>query len=284
MAYDVNVLNAAWRQMQGHLTGTGFDATPEIIRPRLILSVEGMEKSGKTHFAMTAPGPVAYQSIDIGTEGVVQKFTGKPMMTANYAIPSSLDKGNPALVMQAVSVIWANFVRDYKAALFSGARTIVWDTATEVWEFCRMARLGKLTQIMPQQYGPVNAEFRDLVRLAFESNCNLIMLHKAKDEYETLQTAQGERSRRTGQKKRAGFSEIGFLVQATLKTRYYPRNPQQPPVDPATGRPTYGFVVEVMESRMNPDAMGTMWPGADFPFIASLLCPQLTAANPQVWY
>jgi hypothetical protein len=41
---------------------------------RLIASVSGKEKTGKTHFALTAPEPIIFFNIDVGTEGVVGKF------------------------------------------------------------------------------------------------------------------------------------------------------------------------------------------------------------------
>ena len=52
----------------------GFAPIKKLDRTRLIVSVEGLEKRGKTHFAMTAPPPIAYFDMDIGAEGVVNKF------------------------------------------------------------------------------------------------------------------------------------------------------------------------------------------------------------------
>jgi len=47
-------------------------------------------------------------------------------------------------------------------------RTLIFDTGTEAWELCRMARFGKLAQVMPQHYTEVNSEFRALVKAAYE--------------------------------------------------------------------------------------------------------------------
>ena len=75
-------------------------------------------------------------------------------------------------------------ISSYQWALAEPAvRTISVDTATELWELLRMARFGKLTQVMPYQYGPVNAEFRSLIRMAYASDKNLILLHKMRKVY-----------------------------------------------------------------------------------------------------
>ena len=40
---------------------------------RLVCSIEGLDKTGKSHLAMSAPGPIVYVDLDVGTEGVIQK-------------------------------------------------------------------------------------------------------------------------------------------------------------------------------------------------------------------
>ena len=52
----------------------GFEtADGSYIKRRLIISLEGPEKNGKTHFSLTAPGPIAFINFDIGHEGVIEK-------------------------------------------------------------------------------------------------------------------------------------------------------------------------------------------------------------------
>ena len=59
------------------LRGTGFSRVDYEPKKRLVISVAAKEKEGKTHFLLTAPGPIALQSTDIGHDGVVQKFMSK---------------------------------------------------------------------------------------------------------------------------------------------------------------------------------------------------------------
>ena len=51
-------------------------ASTSIVK-RLIMNVIGKEKSGKTNFALSAPGPTLLFDFDYGLEGVVQKFASE---------------------------------------------------------------------------------------------------------------------------------------------------------------------------------------------------------------
>lgn len=262
-------------QIVSQLRAAGFEPGLPASRPRLIISVEGAEKSGKTHFAASAPGPIFYQGVDIGHEGVLDKFPGKAFFPRLYDfdIPLTTNKNDPQAVAAYVSTVWERFVSDYRRALEAGARTIIWDTAGEVWEFCRMARLGKLTQVMPMSYGPVNAEFRDLIRLAFDHDSNLILLHKSLDEWENIQTTSGEKGRKTGRKKRKGFAEIGFLVQVNVQTRFAPGHQMGTMTIPPA------FYVDILETRLSPELMGKSLVNPTFAQVAGALMPWMPASH-----
>jgi len=181
----------------------GFEeaSTNEILR--LILNVEGGEKQGKTHFALTAPGPIALIDMDIGLEGVISKFTKvKKIYVASF---NYRDATEP----KQWEEMWKRMKQCYMDSLASkNIRTLIVDTATEMWELVRMASFGKLTQVKPHHYAPVNAEFRDLLRKAYDSNKNLILIHKQKKEYVD--------EKWTGNMERAGFGDVGYAVQANI--------------------------------------------------------------------
>jgi hypothetical protein len=65
---------------------------------------------------------------------------------------------------------------------------------------------------MPYQYGPVNDEYRNLVREAYKYDKNLILLHKMRPVYIN--------DKRTGKYERSGFSDTGFLVQVNAEIQY----------------------------------------------------------------
>jgi hypothetical protein len=217
---------------------------------RLIMSLSGREKQGKTHFSLTAPGPIAFFSMDLGTEGVLNKkeFRNKEIWVAEYDY-HSIQGMDPA----AITAEWERLKRDYIEVMRNpGIRAVVWDTATEVWEMIRIARFGKLTQVKPHHYGPVNAEYRDLLRLAYAGDKNLILLHKMKAEY--------IEDKRTGRFERSGFSDTGFLTQANA----------------TAWRDAEGtFGITITDSRHNPSLMGEeiTEPLLSFPFLATLVFP-----------
>lgn len=190
------------QQIPNTLKVAGFEIADDTVQPRIVISVCGLEKQGKTHFALTAPGPIALFNLDIGTEGVVNKFVreGKQIAVYDMSMPD----------VNEAEAVWEKFAKAYRGVLKDKwVRTIVWDTATEMWELLRLARFGKLTQVMPYHYGPVNAEYRKLLRAAYDSNKNVILLHKMKAVYVN--------DKRTSDYERAGFSDTGFLVQVNAQ-------------------------------------------------------------------
>src|SRR5437762_2260800 len=112
------------------LKGTGFTEADTEVKRRIVISIEGREKEGKSHFALTAPGPIGVINLDIGLEGVVHKFArqGKKIYVANYRLPSTTG-GNAREIAEEADKVWTALVADYKAALGS-CRTVVLDSAT----------------------------------------------------------------------------------------------------------------------------------------------------------
>ena len=117
-----------------------------------------------------------------------------------------------------------------------------------------MAAFGKLTQVMPHFYGPVNSELRDMIRKAYRGSKNLILLHKMKERY-ALSKKEGKEVR-TGDMERAGWSKVGYEVQAELRT-YRDEDG--------------GFGIKVRNCRHRADLMGEEFPEPinDFPSIAT---------------
>lgn len=222
---------------KSNLSSLGFVPSKdrELVHPRVIMSVSGLEKQGKTHFALTAPGPIAYVSTDIGHEGVVHKFRDKDIQILDVERVEDDDD-------TAAEKEWDKFRKGYVGAMRDKAiRSIVVDTATEIWEVLRLARFGRLTQVMPYQYGPVNKEYRKLIRMAYDCDKNLILLHKMKAQYIN--------DKRTGEYERAGFGDTGFLVQVNAVVWRYSADDGGE------------FAITIRDCRQNPDLMGMEFEG-----------------------
>lgn len=218
------------------------------VSKRVVMSLEGMDKTGKTHFALTAPGPIALFNFDIGLEGVIHKFADKEILTSDVQFARTGDA-------DAWVQTWEDFKRMFTEAIrHPDVRTVVIDNGTEMWELLRLARLGKLTQVMPHKYTELNTEFRELMRReVFESNKNVIFIHKVKQQWVN--------DKFTGKYERAGFKDIGYLVQLNALS-WWDEDEQE-------------FCLTVMNSRHDPELIGEelRGPMLNFPTLATMIFP-----------
>lgn len=182
---------------------------------KVIISAEGLEKEGKTHFALTSPQPIIYMDIDIGGDKVLNDFTkmGKEIYHEKFSLPRAATISNKAEVKAHATPLWNRFLKRYFDALESskqkgGARTIIIDTATDFWNLCLLANVGKDRQIMPQERTQANALFSEVIRSAFgkEYNANVILIHKMGKEFDNPTNLE-----------RKGFNQIGFLVSIVVQ-------------------------------------------------------------------
>ena len=223
---------------------------------RMVISLSGEEKSGKDHTALTFPEPIYIHSFDIGLEGVVDKFINgtfgrKKIYLAEYELEVQPGEASAQVVADSADRVWEQFVTNYKDGLAScGQGTTICDTISEAWELIRLARFGKLTQIMPHMYGPVNAEFRDILRESYNHAGNTVYLSKLVDEWENYTGNDGkEKGRKTGNKTRKGFADLPFQVQINALCNREDR---------AGGGSD--FTVTIEDCRFNPDANGITIP------------------------
>jgi hypothetical protein len=179
-----------------------------VIPDRLTVVVKGRWKQGKTNFALTAPAPIAHFNLDVGLEGVIEKFRRiKEIYTNDYSYRTETGVSTIAMA----TPIWNKLMTDYKYFLQQKEiRTIIIDTESEAFDLIRFARLGSLA--LPREasykYGPVNAEFNALLRLAFSSDKNLVLIKKMKDEY--------IKNERTGRDEPAGYKDTSYQIQVNL--------------------------------------------------------------------
>jgi hypothetical protein len=241
------------------LLSAGFEMADDEIRPRLIVSMGGIEKQGKTHFALTAPGDIVIFSLDVGLEGVVHKFTrDKRVIVHNMMNYSDPDKAKQA---------WSTYMQLYEMALRTpGVRTVIVDTATQLWALLRLARFGKVTQVMPYQYGPVNAEYKGMLDMGYDSDKNLILIHKLRPVYIN--------DKRTKDLERDGFRDTGARVQVNLHVY---RDEAEEEID-AEGNVTVipgEFNAYITDCRQNERLQGLTLSGpeCDFAFLAARVFP-----------
>jgi hypothetical protein len=163
--------------------------------------------------ALGADPVIYYQSLDLGTEGVIEKFPPQNIRLAEYQLTVQPGEADLNTVADAADKVLQRFQKDYYDALETAeCRTIVWDTETEMWELLRLARFGVLNPKTGRDrgnvWGPVNAEMLGMIRSAFGTDKNFIMLEKLKDEYAN--------DKKTGRRERKGFGDAPYLAQVVL--------------------------------------------------------------------
>jgi len=193
------------------LQGTGFRPANQVkSKQRLIINVQGKEDSGKTHLLLTCPAPIALFDLDHNSESVVNKpnFSNKEIMISEYFFEKPSKGSNEAKLIKEADLLWNRFMTEYKQAL-KEVKTVAIDTVGLLWELLRMARFGKLTQVMPHHYGPLNAEMAQIIDMAKQSDCNLILSSTLAPQYINDQA--------TGFWVRQGWSQLDYKVQYSIE-------------------------------------------------------------------
>ena len=212
------------------LLGSGWINTMGPAPSRIIASIEGTDKTGKSHLALTAPRPIMYIDLDVGTEGVIHKFQGEDLMVYQVQQPERL--GSSQELMGRYGEIWTTVQDKISEALAVNEGTLIIDTFTEAYDICRLAHFGKMSQVQPHQYGVAYADLREVMRKVHQSKMSCILLHKMGNNFNT------------GEPEMKGWNDIPHQVQVTLRTDRE---------DTADG-PV--FLAEVRACRQNPNLMG----------------------------
>ena len=184
------------------------------LKPKgILISVEGLQKCGKTEFGLSMPDPLFVLNLNLGLQGVIEKHVraNKTIYVQDIQIPLSaaLPGGGFTVLSTAATEKWKTAILSLQEALHDKeVKSIFIDTGSELWDLLRIARLGKLAQVLPVQYATVNAEFRQLLQVLLCSGKNVVLSHKVKPEYVNDQ--------KTNRFERAGFGDVGFDVQVEL--------------------------------------------------------------------
>ncbi len=200
-------------------------AAPEY---RLSVNSEGLERTGKTRFALTAPAPLGILALDrntmnmaikaqkVGKEVHVADFVDANVKTnplAKWVIPQREEAGKPLAKQEAADRKFYEgrweAIGDayYKLVKESSIRTIILDTASQAYDDIRLARFGKVAGVMARDYGPIFAELRDMILAA---KCNLFAVHRLAPNY--IKNEWDGKSY-----KAKGYSGAAFDCQLTLR-------------------------------------------------------------------
>jgi hypothetical protein len=185
---------------------------------RLVVSLWGDPKVGKTHFALTCPEPIRYLNLDFGVAELVPRFAGKQIEVSDLQLA---DVGS----LRECSRILEQFYKDYLWALeHSAGGTVVVDTATQVWQLVQTVKLEEVkerrakkkggdpdeVQLYPYDYAQANVLMSSILRRALHhEGVNTVFIHRSKKRF----NARGEELPGT---EFQGFNETPAIAQVTL--------------------------------------------------------------------
>jgi hypothetical protein len=187
-----------------------------------IISLTGMQGTGKTGFALSAVTagtfsqkhkPV-YIPMDRKPVG---KYISDLLASGRVMIPKTNFKANIKTAKQTEGAkLWDEFEKLNEDIIAEPSlNPIIWDTGTYAWAMCRLAKLGKLTQIMPHQYAQANTPYEALLLQAEDAGKIIIVIDRMSPEYK--QGKDGKEAK-TGNYERSGYSHLGFVANILLES------------------------------------------------------------------
>lgn len=196
-----------------------------LMRRGIFTDITGLEGSGKSSLALTlaALGKVAYIDIDQSVDRAKkpedkQHRANIKILPVRYQIPMGAVEAD---IKEICAPVWTNMGKKLESGVKDWARSAVIDTGTEMWEMNRYASTGTLNpkgKRMDRVYGPINGRMRSMFRLVHRSyGKHLVTIHQLKDEYIDKMKEGEMQSVRTGRHIRAGFKEVGYLCDVTVR-------------------------------------------------------------------
>jgi hypothetical protein len=226
----------------------------------IVWASTGPEGSGKSYFALTAPGPIFVCAFDTHGMNRVDKSVkaGKDIRLARYPFNARALGDDKAKLSKAATAVWNQFVADYRLAL-QKCRTVLWDREDLAWELLRYAELGG-SSATPSAYGDLNTEYISLVQEAYAAGVNLGLLRGVREHWiSKMDPVKGRMvGHNTGQMVPDGMKKVPDLVDITLAHRW----------DDASKE----FMVKIGKFT-NKEFMGMEFPDLRFPQMATAAYP-----------
>jgi hypothetical protein len=187
----------------------------------LIISNEGFPGSGRSHFGLTGPEPIAVHLFDpAGLKGLTKKaaFKKRDIKVINYDFnPGRLkEEDRPKAAQEALEKF-----RENQEVALKNAKTIVWDKEEHVWEMLRYARLEAYTD-KPSNYYELNLEYRGWFHDVEMAGVNLCVIRDLKDKWGKTGVSREGKAQMgyTGELEPQGHNKIAGLVQVVLRHRW----------------------------------------------------------------
>src|SRR5215471_1022312 len=192
---------------------------------RLVIGLWGDAKTGKTHFCLTAPGPLYLINTDHGFSELLGRDEFRDLDIWAEDVTEDISAGTPGS-FEAAQAALARFHETYTGWIQqierNGRGTIIVDNASFLWElvqyvkleeakrarFAQQSKVKSFEELRDQRfdYGPVNHYYNVMMRAIYNTPGNLILTHSARSKY-------NERGEETSQLQMQGFRGTAGVVQ-----------------------------------------------------------------------
>lgn len=253
----------------------------------LVLSVRGLEGTGKSFLAGQGPNEIAYFSVDAGVDRVIAPLRAAGRLihlgAYEYMLPSPVlerDENDYDKVAKHVMGYLRKFRQTWHAAIAEPrVRTMVQDSCSEIWQMYLLANFGKLEQNERTAYGPINSAFMGDIKAAKRAGKVVVLIHQMKARYaDKLNERTGKvRSEEVkGEYDRQGMSKINYVYDVEVEARYLKATPARGKIagDPAR------FEVEVLLNKLDMTTNGLVFDSPSFAELATALKP---STDPAWW-
>lgn len=246
--------------------GEDFKPAQETNTRSIMWASQGQAGSGKSHFALTAPDPIAYFLLDpAGLKGLVSNDLFKDKDIRVIDLSKMLDWGRvekEERVKRAMEVVH-KFDTNWDIAI-KKARTIVIDKDDALWETIRYAH-DEVFSPTPKNFNELNLDYLALFIQAEAAGVNFCMVRGMKKVWGvTGYSSQGRKQMGfTGEEEPRGQKEVAERVQINLAHRW--------------DNEAREFKVKILDKCRIGDAvelLGTEYPNLDFPMLGTLCYPQ----------
>jgi hypothetical protein len=187
--------------------------------PRIIARLVGEIGSGKTDFALDAPGPIIVHTFDQGLEGVVEQYADeKEIYVKSYDLGQVGAEVTHELAVQVRDEFMANFEQDIVDHV---ARTMIIDRESDLWNMHVFAETGtddRFAAAPAKDWPKIKAKERRLIAMAKASNVNLLLTQGMRNAWvKKINPKTGnETSVPDGSRIPDGMDEVGADVHIDL--------------------------------------------------------------------
>lgn len=269
-----------------------YELASDELSTRTIATLDGEVGTGKTYFALTGPEEILFQNIDNGTEGVIEEFRreGKQIYEVKYEWNPGQrgdDEDDDVIDdngLQEIAIeVRDRWEKDYYYAIRNGARTIVWDTESRIWQCHRYAEFGAPND-NPKNYDKLNQRFEAMINEAKRTpGANLFLIRSMKDKW----GAFGAKNKQTGQRGFGkggrevwGYEHLPGMVFEELTFLHLDEGDElRETLEAEHGEGSCEYVIKFGKCRHNGKLAFTYTPRCSFPMLGELLVPESSSSD-----